>query len=117
MKPAAYLILAVIATATATSTANVASKAAQEPNGLSAAPGRKATVLDQGLDVNEMRADSPVGVEDVGRRNCVTAEMCRRRKPVCRNVCAGPAGDEEVGRKHVPGARCSVKCKKCVPNC
>lgn len=60
--------------------------------------------------------DSKSAKDGHGDGSCISAEMCRKMKMLCFKKCVGKDGGNVDG-EHVPGAKCIVKCSKCVPNC
>ncbi|ONK64034.1 uncharacterized protein A4U43_C07F21420 [Asparagus officinalis] len=120
MKTSDYFILALLALAIT----NVTSKTVHEPtkpkfhsrsrlDGLMSLHAESPNA--NPAELNELIGLANYHVDDLNN-NCVTAEMCKKKKVICYRKCPDSPGSD-VGKNHLPGNRCTVKCKKCVPTC
>nr|XP_010918474.1 uncharacterized protein LOC105042832 [Elaeis guineensis] len=70
------------------------------------------------VDSSKMRAKvGDKGGRHVGNSlsSCVTREYCRKNKVICTKKCSKQDGNA-IEKKHIPG-KCTLTCKKCIPNC
>ncbi|XP_038972822.1 uncharacterized protein LOC120104941 [Phoenix dactylifera] len=131
MKTAFLLIMVLLATVAA----NAASMAIHEASSIPASLGKRlrsflgrtggiwnsvSIGVEGGSEVDSSKMRAKVG--DKGGRHvgstsssCMTLEYCKKNKVICTKKCSKRHGSV-VEKKHIP-KKCTIKCKKCIPDC